>query len=58
MPKPRLYHKRIDVLTTREQWREIARYAKHHKLRWGEAVRELIATALDGDHDGVGRNDA
>ena len=47
MPKPRLYHKRIDVLTTREQWKAIEKYAKRHGLRWGEAVRELIAKALD-----------
>ena len=47
MPKPRLYHRRIDVLTTQEQWVAIARYAKRHELRWGEAVRELIAKALE-----------
>ena len=46
MPRPKEYHKRIDVLTTREQWQAIASYAKRHKLRWGEAVRELIARAL------------
>ena len=49
MPKPRLYHKRIDVLTTRQQWAAIAKYAKRHKLKWGEAVRELIAKALEQD---------
>lgn len=49
MPKPKLYHKRIDVLTTREQWAEIEQYAKAHKLRWGEAVRQLVAKALEQD---------
>ena len=47
MPRPKEYHKRIDVLTTREQWRAIEQYAKRHGLLWGEAVRELIEQALE-----------
>ncbi len=58
MPKPKIYHHRIDALTTREQWKAIKAYAKANKLRLGEAIRELIATALERDHDGIGRNDA
>lgn len=46
MPRAKLYHKRIDVLTTWEQWQAIEAYAKQHGLKWGEAVRELIEQAL------------
>ena len=51
MPKPRLYHKRIDVLTTRQQWQAIAKYAKRYKLRWGEAVRDRLDAGLNHDSD-------
>ncbi len=47
MPKPKLYHHRIDALTTTKQWRRIVAYAKQHKLKLGEAIRELVEQALD-----------
>ena len=47
MPKPRLYHHFLRARITREQRQAIQAYAKLHGLRWGEAVRELIAKALE-----------
>lgn len=47
MPKPKIYHNRIDALTTRRQWLAIKAYAKQHNLRLGEAIRDLVEQALD-----------
>jgi len=57
MPKPRLYHHFLRARITREQRKAIQAYAKHHKLCWGEAVRELVERALEQDRDGTGRSD-
>ena len=47
VPKPRLYHHFLRARITREQRQAIQAYAKRHGLRWGEAVRQLIAKALE-----------
>ena len=47
MSKPRLYHHILRARITREQRQAIQAYAKCGQLRWGEAVRELIAKALE-----------
>ena len=51
MPKPKLYHNRIDALTTRRQWLAIKAYAKQHIFKLGEATRKLVDSGLHADSD-------
>ena len=49
MPKPKIYHNRIDTLTTRKQWLAIKAYARQRNLKFGEAIRELVGQALGNE---------
>ncbi len=49
VPKRRIYHYVMTLRLKREEELAIKAYAKRHKLGVAEAVRELIAKALEQD---------
>lgn len=47
MPKPKIYPETMLLRLTREMRWAINAYTKKHKLKQGEAIRELIARGLE-----------